>query len=244
MNTILYIGDTYISTLAQLRQCVLDAFGNERKSTLMREIETLYRDGVLQDWLGQGDAEEQWLADELKSIKKDIDSSKLCEHIALILTDELYSVSRNINDYIEVEKCEVYADGKSILDDDIKDLLGIKSNRVFFTQMLFSELKVWLQCKVKKDAAEAFRLCLKCGNFNVADDFLLNLREYSLGQIVNVEFNVSEATKTPNVDLLMQMVWRENVKLSVVADENLMYSFVITNLKNHFVGMAMSQLKV
>ena len=215
MNTILYIGDTYISTLGQLRQCVLDAFGNERKSTLMREIETLYRDGVLQSWLEQGDADEQWLANELKSIKKGIDSSKLCEHIALILTDELYSVNRNINDYVEVEKWMVYADGIGY---DVS--ADSKYNRCKLPSK-WHKLTVCVQCRVTNEDAETFRLSLTDYGTNVGGDFLLDLRKYSRGQLVDVKFELPNTAEHDKLAL----------NLKVVADKQPLYSFCVISIK-------------
>lgn len=214
MNTILYIGDTYISTLGQLRQCVLDAFGNARKSTLMREIETLYRDGMLQSWLEQGDADEQWLADELKSIKKDIDSSKLCEHIALILTDELCSVSRNINDYLKVEKWMVYADGIGY------SMSAGKYNRCKLPPK-WHKLTVCVQCRVTNEDAETFRLSMTDYDKNVGGDFLLDLRKYSRGQLVNVKFDMLNTMKHDKLAL----------SLKVVADKQPLSSFCVISIK-------------
>lgn len=185
MNTILYIGDRYISTLAELRECVLGAFADGNKHSLIREVETLYHDGLLQRWLEAGNSEEQALAAELHGISPDIDSSKLRERIVLILTDEMFHVSRNIGDYLKIEKSELYADGDNLL----AELDGERCSCEM--PLKCGTLMVRVQCKVLKAEAETFRFSLLYDGADTGVKHSIDLRDCSEGQMLDMEFPVS-----------------------------------------------------
>lgn len=185
MNTILYIGDRYISTLAELRGCVLGAFADGKKHSLIREIETLYHDGLLQQWLEAGNSEEQALAAELHTIGPDIDSSKLRERIVLILTDEMFHVSRNIGDYLKIEKTELYTDDGCLL----AELGGECASCEM--PLNCGALKLRVQCKVLRAEAETFLFCLLYDGYDTGVQHSIDLRDCSEGQTVEFEFPIS-----------------------------------------------------
>ena len=190
MNTILYIGNSYISTLEQLRNCVFEAFNNEKKHVLIREIETLYHDEVLQHWLEEGGNEERQLAKELRAIKQNIDSSKLRECIVLILTDEMYNVNRCVHDYLSIENYMVYADNvlKYQLKEGGDNKINISHN--------CNTITVKLLCRVLRSEAETFELAIYNNGNIIGDNVILNLRNYSEGQLVNIEIPLNGIKKT------------------------------------------------
>ena len=208
MNTILYIGDTYICSLEQLRKCVLDAFSNEGRQDTIREIETLFRDGVLQRWLEEGGSEEKALAREFNAVNHDADSSKLRERIALVLTDEFCRVKRNVDEYLRIEKKTLYADGMPLTTLDAVNNCEMPAE--------CRSLKIVMQCRVLKVEAETFVFDLSDKDKKIIDKYTVDLRQYVEGQLIDIVLEDTDVSKVDSLKLYVDIDNRQILYVPIV----------------------------
>ena len=118
MSTILYLDNHYINSLEQLRQIIVKAI-KEDETALCKEIETLFKDGIIQKWLEEGNLDCHKLL-SLILIPQNTDSSKLKEKIGNVFSDEQIRVNRFYSDFIELTESSYSEDGKtfSIINND------------------------------------------------------------------------------------------------------------------------------
>ena len=180
MSTILYLDNHYINSLEQLRQIIVKAI-KEDETALCKEIETLFKDGIIQKWLEEGNLDCHKLLSSLILIPQNTDSSKLKEKIGNVFSDEQIRVNRFYSDFIELTESSYSEDGKtfSIINNDKFEI----------------STKVDLSCSVKfffkvlKQDSESFSMSLLLNNQIICESQNLDVRLYRDGEIAVVTFD-------------------------------------------------------
>jgi len=122
MATVLYIGNRYISDLQELRKVFTKELPSisdkEKKESLYKEINTLFHDNVIQEWLSNGDKEEQEIAIKLNAIDRNGDVSKVNKSIGEAITQEKMNIERHLSDYLQLVEKKYSVDGKEAVSFD------------------------------------------------------------------------------------------------------------------------------
>ena len=141
-STVLYIDNTYVHSLAELCKIVdhIIKAGNGVSSDdyVYKEIETLFKDGILQNWLDEGNQECKDIAKQLRLIPKNIDSSKLKESIGQIFTNEIIQIERDFKNYISIDKIIFVPNSNENI--EVKDIIDYPSD-----VNLSASLKLFIQ---------------------------------------------------------------------------------------------------
>ena len=111
MSQILYLNNKYINSLETLRNLIVIAVKDD-SPLLYQEVETLFKDRIIHKWLEEGDIECHKVLSSLILIPDNIDSSKLKEKIGNIFSDEQIKVTRNFQDFIQLDSLSYSIDGK------------------------------------------------------------------------------------------------------------------------------------
>lgn len=183
-RTVLYIDNTYIHSLAELCKIIDDIIktGNGVNSVddVYKEIETLFKDGILQNWLDEGSQECKDIAKQLRLIPNNIDSSKLKESIGQIFTNETIQIERDFKNYISIEKITFVPNNNENF--DVKDIID------YPTEVdLSASLK--LLVKIVKQEQESFPINVLFNGMLVNETKYLDLRQFREGESVTIEFN-------------------------------------------------------
>lgn len=180
MSTILYLDNHYINSLEQLRQIIVKAI-KEDETALCKEIETLFKDGIIQKWLEEGNLDCHKLLSSLILIPQNTDSSKLKEKIGNVFSDEQIRVNRFYSDFIELTESSYTEDGKtfSIINND-KFEISTKVDLSFSVKFFF---------KVLKQDSESFSMSLLLDNQIICESQNLDVRLYRDGEIAIVTFD-------------------------------------------------------
>lgn len=93
MNTILYIGDSYVTSLDQLHQILPKSLSPEMP--IYDEILTLYLDGILEKWLEEGNEKSIKIAKKVAQIGKKQSNSKIMEQLYALFPDRKIDIPDN-----------------------------------------------------------------------------------------------------------------------------------------------------
>lgn len=102
MRTILYIGNSYCSCTAELKSIIDKSPAQE--SPLGKELLCALKDGTLEKWLNEGNAEEQSLAKELPQVHAGASDSELLRKLGECFKSNYKTQALNISDFIVLQK--------------------------------------------------------------------------------------------------------------------------------------------
>ncbi len=111
MKTILYIGDRYCSDITELKT-IIDS-SPAQNSLIGKELLCILKDGILANWLNDGNKEEQLLAKKLPTIEEGTSDFELLRKMGECFKSEYKAQALNILDYITLQKAEVDIDDKT-----------------------------------------------------------------------------------------------------------------------------------
>lgn len=183
-STVLYIDNTYVHSLAELCKIVdhIIKAGNGVSSDdyVYKEIETLFKDGILQNWLDEGNQECKDIAKQLRLIPKSIDSSKLKESIGQIFTNEIIQIERDFKNYISIDKIIFVPNSNENI--EVKDIIDYPSD-----VNLSASLKLFIQ--IIKQEQESFPINVLFNGILVNETKYIDLRQFREGESITIEFN-------------------------------------------------------
>lgn len=221
MNTILYLKNTYINSLAELCSIISKTLETENSSSDadFREIETLIKDGVLEKWLEDGNSEYQKKAEELRKLPQFIDTSKLKVEVSRIFTDAVKEIDRNFNDFVAIEKITFIPKHG--------DPVEVGNSFDFSTdKKITATLQFFL--RIKKQAQERFPLQLFfCGN-NIGKEEIFDVRKYKEGEIITIEFADIVVTKEIKEGKFELMADGKSIK-TLIFNCNINKKFTVTS---------------
>lgn len=182
-RTVLYLHDKYVTSLKELRMVVKYMLApNTDVRTAERvfdEIETTFKDGLIQTWLEAGNDECRAKATELQEIPRTIDSFELKKMLGRIFTDEEVNVERNLSDYLAISEISFVPKGG--------DPIKVAKNSIEYDSQNDIEAQLVFRFKVRKAARETFRFRIKFEE-TVAGADEIDLRQYKEGEDVEIGF--------------------------------------------------------
>lgn len=105
MKTILYIGNNYCASTAELKS-IIDK-SPAQNSALGKELLCALKDGVLEKWLNEGGEEEQALAKELPQVQEGASDSELLRRLGECFKSDYKTQALNITDFIVLQSVNV-----------------------------------------------------------------------------------------------------------------------------------------
>lgn len=182
MKTILYLNNHYCESLSDIKIAFKQAFekrqDHPRYDTEMKHIESLYKDGILTQWLLEGDEECLQYGNLLKQIPKQNSTLGLYKELAKIFIDKNVEVIRRLNDYAKFVKAECII-GNTIYPVD---------NVVHPKEVRYNSAKFVFQFEIIKPDSEVFTFSLKTEN-KMMKSKSVNVGEYNKGDIVVIDFS-------------------------------------------------------
>ena len=179
MSQILYLNNKYINSLETLRNLIVIAVKDD-SPLLYKEVETLFKDRIIHKWLEEGDIECHKVLSSLIIIPDNIDSSKLKEKIGNIFSDEQIKVTRNFQDFIQLDSLSYSIDGKQY--ESITDSIEFSTeNKVSCT--------IRMSFKVLKQDSESFNVSIFLDGVNASDSQNIDIRQYLDGEIAELTFS-------------------------------------------------------
>lgn len=168
---VLYLGDSYISHLQEFKDIFIKqipALNNKNKrDKLYNEIKTLFSDGVIEQWLSEGDEESKEIASKVSQINKEEDTSIILENLAVCITGESLNINIDWNDFLQVDKCYYQINDSNHITFD-------KPSKVNFEDTSF--LLFTINLRVKKRENETFVFTIKENLMESASGFWQNFR--------------------------------------------------------------------
>lgn len=184
MNTILYIDNSYIHSLGELCNIISDIVkadeGVSSSTPVYKEVETLFKDGILQKWLEEGNQECKDIAKELRLISNNIDSSKLKESIGQIFTNEIIQIDRDYKEYISIYKISFAPNANEEI--EVKNIIDYPSDTEIIASLKFT-------FQIIRQEQESFPICLWFNGEKVNEEKNIDLRLYREGEFVTIEFS-------------------------------------------------------
>lgn len=182
MASVLYIGNRYISDLQELREVftkdIPSVNDKKRKESLYREINTLFHDNVIQEWLSNGDKEEQQIAQKLNAINKNDDVTKINRAIGEAITQKKIVIDRHLPDYLQLVEKRCSVNGKEAISFESCIEHSTKEELTLVVTYIF---------KCVKAETERFDFLLMLGGEQV-DTQTVNVAEYIEGEECTLSF--------------------------------------------------------
>lgn len=178
MRTVLFIDNSVCSNLEQLKK-YFDA-SLSSNSPIYEELLTLHRDGVLTDWLSEGETEdEKRLADILNNIPENLSNSDLMEQLVSAFTNSNVQLEKPLlSDYVDFEHFAIKVDGSS-------SEIGCETVNIEEAQIGKSSIIV--EMKVKKIDNENFTIKVFDDDTKMLDETKIRLNDYTVGEMVSLE---------------------------------------------------------
>ncbi len=102
MSSILYIGKDYCRSLEQLQQYFRKVTTAE--DPLYQELLTLQRDGLIAQWLEEGDEKEKTLAKKIRGLLPSLTNRDLMEKLGELMTNQNAGYVVNLLSYVELKE--------------------------------------------------------------------------------------------------------------------------------------------
>ncbi len=167
MRTVLYVGNSVCSNIEQLKEYFENSLSPS--SPIYEELLTLYRDGILIDWLSEGTTdEERHFTEILRSIPDNLSNSDLMEKLVSVFTNSNIHLEKpSLSDYVDFELLSIKGDGISseISNETIKIekaqieessvIIEVKVNKVdnenFIIKVFDNDTKLFSETEIKLD---------------------------------------------------------------------------------------------
>lgn len=153
MRTVLFIDNSICSDLEQLKQYFVDSLSPN--SPIYEELLTLYRDGILTEWLSEGTTkEEMTLLKKLDKIPKDLPNGILMETVTSIFAERSISIEKpTLLSYVDIESIEIQTG------ETVNNTIHLCPDKeVLLEKKELTSLIVCLNGKLKKADNENFKL--------------------------------------------------------------------------------------
>ena len=185
MKTILYLGNTYCSNIAELRDIIKKSPAQD--SLLGKELLCALKDGTLARWLSEGEEEEQSLVKKLPQIQSDSSDSDLLKKLGECLKSDYRIQTFQISDFFVLN--EVNISLKCPNDDVVKMFFHF----TFGVDRTIGE-KAEFRLRIRRDQE-----ILEC-----TETKEINLRE--LNKSLEIEFNINNKEYFDDVATVVELV--------------------------------------
>lgn len=181
MRTVLFIDNSICSNLEQLKEYFIESLSPN--SPIYEEILTLYRDGVLTQWLSEGNVEEKKIAEELNQIPLNLTNNELLTHIINILCGSNISIAKHSSKNFMSLKNLCLSSGNS-LHDFIDNHLIIEN----FRGSLIGTISITFS--IDKIDNEIFDFQLVQDGVELNTQYKVCINDKQIGQIVKLDYNI------------------------------------------------------
>ncbi len=183
MNTVLYIGDNYVTSFSEL-QNVLANLSPEMPE--YDDILSLFLDGILVQWLEEGDDKEKDLANKIRNIDRCKSNSQIMNELLDILNDKGSSnpsLKPDISKYLTLKKVLCVIGSKQIdITEENKVTIDSNNRDKILLKFVFS---------VDKVDNESFELYLTDNGELIGSVANVELKEYVSGSEKEFLFQLS-----------------------------------------------------
>lgn len=192
MRTVLFVDNTICSNLEQLKDYFVNSLSPN--TTIYEELLTIYRDGILTEWLSEGETEEEHnLYEKLSRIPDDLSNTELIRRILnYIFGDGIHLSEPSFNDFLQIESTIIIAD--DILYDFASYRLKFHSFRIQLESSNASISHIRLMLKVKKIDLEVLALTINDKYFDYSYTENIYLNKYKLGETIILDLPIHQMT--------------------------------------------------
>lgn len=229
MRTVLFIDNSVCSNLEQLIK-YFDA-SLSPNSPIYEELLTLQRDGVLTDWLSEGETEdEKRLADILNNIPENLSNSDLMEQLVSAFTNSNVQLEKPLlSDYVDFERFVIKVEDSSC---------EIGSETVKIEEAQIGKSSIIVEMKVKKIDNENFTIKVFDNDTKMLDETKIRLNDYAVGEIVSLELPLPIVKEGIHHLLLMSGI---DVLSTLTVDFTLNETIAVNGLKFKMIYVERNQ---
>lgn len=178
MRTVLYVENTVCSNIEQLKEYFENSLSPS--SPIYEELLTLYRDGILIDWLSEGETEdEKRLTDILRSIPDNLSNSNLMEQLAYAFTNSNVHLEKpSFSSFVDFGHLSINVDGsRSEIGNEI---IKIEKGQI-------AESAIIIEAKVIKVDNEIFIIKVFDNDTKLFSNTEIQLDNYFVGDKVTIQ---------------------------------------------------------
>lgn len=178
MRTVLYIEDSICSDIEQLKKHFVSSLSPN--SPMYEELLTLFRDGVLTEWLSEGETEdEKQLTEILCSIPNDLSNSDLMEQLISVFTNcNIHLEKPSLSDYVDFEHYSIKVDGS---------ISEIGNDTIKIEKCQISESVIIIEEKVNKVDNENFIIKVFDNDTKLFSETEIQLDNCCVGEKVTIQ---------------------------------------------------------
>lgn len=210
MSKVFYIGNTYVSKVEELRELLIKELhttqNNITKDELYQELNTLFHDDVLLNWLLCGSEEDKKVAQKVKLIDKKLNRSEIISKIVEAITNERFEIKKHIKDYLEFIGAFYKISGKEFL--PITDKIELSCHYAIRLELLFKFQTI-------QSVSEKFSFILKQDSQvlakvdkNIGDFIKDSKKELKFSPILSAETNEADFQLIIDNDMICQFKLR------------------------------------
>lgn len=209
MKTILYIGNNYCASTAELKS-IIDK-SPAQNSALGKELLCALKDGVLEKWLNEGGEEEQTIAKKLPKVQDGASDSELLRRLGECFNSDYKTQALNITDFIVLQSVNaVVCDRPSVS-------LPLKGSIISFLKSDEAvSLSFTFNFKVEKSIGEKVYIYMRItddtGILKCDDAQKIDLRE--IGNTLQLDFSCTyykENNVVPQIELVAEFMGCETI---------------------------------
>lgn len=219
MRTVLYIDDSICSDIEQLKKHFVSSLSPN--SPIYEELLTLFRDGVLTEWLSEGETEdEKQLTEILCSIPNSLSNSDLMEQLVSTFSNSNIHLEKPfLSDYVEFEHLSIKVDGSRS---------GIGNETIKIEKGQITESAIIIDAKVIKVDNENFILKVFDNDTKLFSETEIKLDNCCVGEKVTIQMPLPVMEKGLHHLLIMNGM---DVSFSFSVEVSLNETILINGLK-------------
>ena len=209
MKTILYIGNNYCASTAELKSIIDKSPAQD--SALGKELLCALKDGVLEKWLNEGGEEEQALAKELPQVQEGASDSELLRRLGECFKSDYKTQALNITDFIVLQSVNVVVGNRPSVSLPLKGSIIHCPKNDMYVKYSFT-----FNFKVEKNIGEKVYIYMRItddtGLLKCDDAQKIDLRE--IGNTLQLDFSCTyfrENNVLPQIELVAKFMGCETI---------------------------------
>lgn len=220
MKTILYLGNTYCSNIIELKKLIDRSPAQD--SLLGKELLCALKDGTLEKWLSEGNAEEQLLVNKLPQIYSGASDSELLRKLGECFMSNYKTRKFDINDFLTLQSVE------GIIGDKQMRVLPINGANITCPRTTSIQMMFNFKFKVEKTIGENVKMFLVVMKNSEAvensETYEINLRELNntleISQSVLYKRANNEFVATSKIELVAEFMEERSTIWSCLLSTN------------------------
>ena len=207
MSSILYIGKDYCHSLEQLQQFFRNVTSAE--DSLYQELLTLQRDGLIAQWLEEGDENEKALAKQIRGLSPSLTNRDIMEKLGELMTNRNAAYVVNLLSYVELKNVSYALREASSVEVKYKKI-AIGDIIAVDEKYLQALLRLKLTFKVVKPEKEIFHLkaIISWHDKKIADTTTeLRLNNEPIGKevVITIDIPMSQIRKDAEAPYMLEI---------------------------------------